>query len=67
VTPSAAGIGPRTFTGLKEKVKSVRWLDNREPLAFRQSLSRGRLTITATGHPYGQDLVMRVAECQLAQ
>lgn len=52
--------GPHTVKGLDRAVKSVRWMDNGEPLKFAQS---GELfTFDATNFPYGEDLVVRVAE-----
>ncbi len=53
---------PRAFSGLKTGIKSVRWLDNGEELAFSQNLDSGVFSLNATGYPYGTNLVVRVAE-----
>jgi alpha-L-fucosidase len=61
----AGGVGPRAFGGLTKPVKSVRWIDNGEELAFSQNAENGLLTIDATGYGYGMNLVVRVAEVEL--
>ena len=43
-----------------DEVESIRWLDNGEALNFTQK--NGILSVYATGFPYGQQLVVRVAE-----
>lgn len=53
---------PRSFTGIKKKVSSVKWLDNGEELNFCQDSAKGLLTVKPTMYPYGTDLVVRIAE-----
>ena len=62
VTPRAGGAGPRSVQGVGRAVKSVKWLDSGEPLAFAQSREADFLTIDMTGFPHGTNLVVRVAE-----
>jgi len=59
------GRGPRAFTGVTEPIKSLRWIDNGEELAFAQNTDAGLLTINCTGYPYGRNLVVRVAEAEI--
>ena len=53
----------KTFTGVEGKIKSIRWTDNGEALAFTQE--GGRVTVNCTGYPYGKNLVVRTAEAEL--
>ena len=62
LTKSGVGAGPRSFTGLKKKISSVRWLDNGEELTFCQDISNGLFTVEATSCPYGSDWIVRVIE-----
>lgn len=48
---------------LKEKIKSVCWLDNGEALAFTQNDEE--VNVCAKPFPYGQDLVVRIAKIQV--
>ncbi len=64
VTLENGGKGPRSFKGLQDKVARVRWTDNGEELSFTQN--GGEITVDCTGYPYGTDLVVRVAEAELA-
>lgn len=59
------GTGPRAFSGVTEAVKSIRWVDNGESLAFAQNLQEGMFCLNCTGYPYGSSLVVRVAEAEL--
>ncbi len=65
VTVSDGGIGPRTFTGLKKKVKSIKWLDSNEEMDFLQNAEADLFSFYATGYPYGVDLVVRVAAAEV--
>lgn len=64
VTVSVGGAGPRAGTGFLRPIKSVRWLDNGESLAFAQNPETGLASINFTGYPYGTNLVVRVAEIE---
>ncbi|AZN43106.1 alpha-L-fucosidase [Paenibacillus albus] len=61
VTTAALGSGPRVFTNVTDPVASVRWLDNDEELSFTHDAESGLLCFNATGYPYGDNLVVRVA------
>ena len=65
VTVAGSGAGCRAFLNFNCSVKSVRWLDNDESLAFAGNSGDGLLTINATNYPYGTNLVVRVAEVEL--
>ncbi len=65
VTVSFGGSGPRSLKGLQRRIQSVRWMDNREELAFTQNSKDGIAAINFTGYPYGSNLVVRVAEITL--
>lgn len=62
VVASDSGAGPRSLQGVPRPVKSARWLDSGEALAFAQNVERGFLTLDLTGFPPGVNLVVRVAE-----
>jgi len=62
VAVASGGNGPRTVAGLAVRVKSVRWLDSKEKGRFTQSHDGSLLTLDCTGHDYGKNLVVRVAE-----
>ncbi|MBP3965854.1 hypothetical protein [Paenibacillus lignilyticus] len=53
--------GPRVFTNVTGRVSAVRWLDNGEELAFTHDAASGLLCFHATGYPYGDNFVVRVA------
>ena len=63
VMPEGGGTGDKVFTGVKGKIKSIRWTDRDEQLTFTQD--GDRLTMNCTGYPYGKSLVVRVAEAEL--
>lgn len=65
VTVARGGSGPRSLTNLNRTIRSVRWVDNDEPLAFAQNLEEGFATVNMTGYPYGTNWVVRVAEVTL--
>jgi alpha-L-fucosidase len=66
VTVSVGGAGPRVAQGIKQPIKSVRWMDNGEELTFAQNAEAGLTTVNFTGYPYGTNMVVRVAEIELA-
>lgn len=66
VTVSVGGAGPRAAQGIKHPIRQARWLDNGEELAFAQNPEAGVATVHFTGYPYGTNLVVRVAELELA-
>ena len=63
VTVAGGGAGDKLFEGVKGKVKSVRWTDNGEALAFKQDGEK--VTIDCTAYPYGTNLVVRIAEAEM--
>ncbi len=65
VTLSSGKSTVRSFVGVKEKVKGIRWIDNGEELAFSQIADKGILTFNATNYPYGVNFVVRVAEAEI--
>lgn len=64
VTLGEGGEGIRVFSGVRGKAASVRWTDCEEKLEFAQE--GDRLRVACTGYPYGTNLVVRVAEVELA-
>lgn len=64
VLVNRGGILPQTFTGIHDKVTSIRWMDNDEELKFIQDETTGVLTVNATAHKYGDNFVVRVAKVQ---
>ncbi len=63
VTVAGGGAGEKTFIGVPGKIKSIRWTDNGESLAFTQE--GDRITVNCTGYPYGTNLVVRTAEAEM--
>lgn len=61
-----SGPGEKTFTGIRKKVESLRWLDNGERLEFSQNAETGAFSFHATDYPYGVNYVIRVAEATFA-
>jgi len=59
------GIGPRRFSGLTQKVKSVKWVDNGEMLEFNQNTAENSLIVNCTGYDYGTNYVVRIAEVEV--
>jgi alpha-L-fucosidase len=57
----ARGPGARLFTGVRRPYRVAKWMDNGEELKLTQDLGAGRLTLQATGFPYGTNTVIRVA------
>ena len=64
VTVAGKGSGERVFTGIERKLTSIKWVDNGEELKYTQDNGKGILSFDATGYPYGEDHVVRVAEIE---
>ncbi len=64
VTVACKGEKIRKFDGVNQKIKSIKWMDNNEPLEFTQN-NDGTMSFKATNFPYGVNLVMRVAEAEI--
>lgn len=62
VTTAPAGEGAYAFSGVREEIAAVEWLDNGEPLHFVQEKGSGLFAFYATGQPYGQNVVVRIAK-----
>ncbi|MBQ4044433.1 MAG: alpha-L-fucosidase [Clostridia bacterium] len=63
VTTGHSYHGGYTFDNVPDAVKSVRWMDNSEELAFTQN--EGMLSVRMTGNPYGTNYVVRVAKAEI--
>ena len=63
VTVPFGGSGEKTFRGVKDKIRSVHWIDSGKELDFVQEGEEIR--IDCTGYPYGTDLVVRIAEAEI--
>ena len=63
VVVADGGTGKKTFTGVADRIRSIRWTDNGESLSFEQD--GDRVTIDCTGYPYGTNLVVRIAEAEI--
>lgn len=63
VTDDDGVTGWRAYTGITERIKSIKWTDNDEELSFEQN--GDTLRVHCTGYPYGRNLVVRCAECEL--
>ena len=64
VTVGNRYAGIYSFSGIKDKIKSVEWLDNKEKLDFTQS--GDNLMVNFTGTPYGTSYCVRVAKAVTA-
>jgi alpha-L-fucosidase len=62
VVADGSGNGPRSITGLGQKIHSAKWVDDGKPIEFLQNRSGGLITLDCTGYDYGTNLVVRVAE-----
>jgi hypothetical protein len=60
------GDGLQTVRGELPKVTGVRWADSAEELSFSQDAGKGMFTFHATPHPYGKQLVIRIAHITTA-
>ena len=63
VTVSGNYEGVMAFSNVNFPVKSIKWMDNGEELAFDQN--EGRLTVDFTGYKYGYNYCVRVAVAEL--
>lgn len=62
VTVSESGkyCGTYAYSGISDKIKSIKWMDNSEELDFYQN--GDKLTVELTGSPYGTEYCVRVAK-----
>ena len=60
VTVSGKYSGAYAFGGVKDKVLSLKWMDNDEELSFVQG--NDMLAVNMTGQPYGKSYPVRVAK-----
>ena len=61
VVKGVQGVGPRSFTNVKTRFSSIKWVDNNEALDFTQNTDNGLMSVNFTGYPYGTNTVVRVA------
>ncbi len=59
------GPGARGFTGVRQAYATARWMDNGEVLKTLYDPASRKLTLQATGYPYGTNTVIRVAKLDL--
>jgi alpha-L-fucosidase len=57
----ARGPGKRVFSGVERAYGSAAWMDNGETLKLEHDPAGKKLTLHATGYPYGTNTVVRVA------
>ncbi len=55
--------GAIAFSNVKEKIKSIKWMDSDEDLSFLQN--GDMLSINANGYPYGVSTCVRVAKANI--
>ena len=58
-------VGNYFFEGVKERISSIRWMDNEEELDFVQD--KDMLGIHMTKYPYGTSYVVRVARAEIVK
>lgn len=58
---SHKGAGARKFSGVAQRFKEAKWLDNGETLKMDYDGGNNQLTLHATGYPYGTNTVIRIA------
>ena len=63
VTVDGSYSGIYAFSGIKDRVKTIAWMDNDENLDFMQN--EENLTVNFTGTPYGTSYCVRVAKAIL--
>jgi len=63
VTVPGSYCGPYAFSGVKDKIKSIEWMDNSEKLSFNQD--GDNLMVNFTGTPYGTSYCVRVAKAEI--
>ncbi len=62
VTVSSGKAGIRGISGFRNRISSIRWLDNKETLVFSQNRQANILAVNFTAQPYGSQFIVRVAE-----
>ena len=62
VTVASGGPGVRAISGLNQRIRVARWLDNGEALALTHDHKQAITTLRCTRFPYGTQWVVRVAE-----
>ncbi len=67
VTLNCGKGSAKTFIGVNMKLKSIKWMDNDEELAFTQLAANGIMTVNATNFPYGMNTVVRVAVAEIEE
>jgi len=63
VTVGGSYAGAYGFSGVNDKIKCIKWMDNGEELSFSQN--DDLLTVNFTGTPYGTSYCVRVAKAEL--
>jgi len=63
VTDDDGVTGWRDYVGVTHRIKRITWADNGEELNFEQN--GDTLRVHCTGYPYGRNLVVRCAVCEL--
>ncbi len=64
VTVEGGSSGEKSFTGINFRVENLHWTDNGEVLDTK--VDGDKFILNATGYPYGTNLVVRVAEGDIA-
>lgn len=59
--PKVKGPGKRSFTGVERAFSKAEWLDNMEMLRIEYDSANRKLSLDATGYPYGTNMVVRIA------
>jgi alpha-L-fucosidase len=59
---SGRGPGKRAFNGVETAYANAAWMDNGESLKLENDPAAKKLTLNATGYPYGTNTVVRVAK-----
>jgi alpha-L-fucosidase len=57
----ARGPGKRVFNGVTKTYRTAQWMDNGQDLKLEYDATGRKLTLNATGYPYGTNTVVRVA------
>lgn len=66
VGSTAKGPGKRNFNNVRRAYRTATWMDNGQELKLAYDAGTGRLTLDATGYPYGTNTVVRVARVRMA-
>ena len=64
VTVGGKYSGTYAFGNVKDKISSIKWMDQDEELSFIQD--KEMLSVNFTGHPYGKSYPVRVAKAVIA-